>query len=162
MTMKSEKQIREHIELLDNAVEFMKENKEKGAKNEWINRWKIYSGILKWVVNEPNEYEEVYKNIEGLRKKKTKKNIPDVLGLTSTFLHISAKNKDGVEVNYMKLTPMLYKFVPKDKMKFIILSQCKDMAKKAGQDADNLDYFIDNPEILPNDIKDILGAKLND
>ncbi len=65
--MKSEKQIREHIKLLDKAIDFMKENKEKGAKDEWINRWQIYSEILKWVVDEPSEYKEVYKNIENLR-----------------------------------------------------------------------------------------------
>lgn len=160
--MKSEKQIREHIELLDRAIDFMKKNKEKGAKKEWINRWQMYVELLKWVVNEPSEYEEVYKNIESLRNKTIKNNIPDVLGLTGTFLHILVKNKDGVKVNYMKLAPMFYKFAPKDKMKSIILNECKSMAKKAGQDADNLNYFIDNSEILPNEIKDILGAKLND
>ena len=66
--MKSEKQIREHIKLLDKAIDFMKENKEKGAKDDWINRWQIYSEILKWVVDEPSDYEEVYKNIESLRR----------------------------------------------------------------------------------------------
>jgi hypothetical protein len=69
--MKSEKQIREHIELLDKAIDFMKENKEKGAKEEWIKRWQMYIEILKWVVNEQSEYEEVYKCIESLRKKKS-------------------------------------------------------------------------------------------
>ncbi len=159
--MKSEKQIREHIALLENAIVFMEKNKEKGAKEEWIKRWRIYAEILKWVINEPSEYEEVYKNIESLRKKSIKDNIPNILGLSGTFLHILVKNKDGIRVNYIKLAPMFYKFSPKDKMKTIILGQCKDMAKKAGQDADNLDYFIDNPEILPNDIKEILGTKLN-
>jgi hypothetical protein len=50
----------------------MKENKEKGAKDDWINRWSMYSEILKWVVDEPSEYEEVYKNIESLRINKEK------------------------------------------------------------------------------------------
>lgn len=45
--MKSEKQIREHIELLDKAIDFMKENKEKGSKEEWIKRWQMYVEILK-------------------------------------------------------------------------------------------------------------------
>ncbi len=75
MTMKAENQIREHIELLNNAIEFMKKNEEKGAKEEWIKRWQMYSEILKWVVNEPSEYEEVYKNIESLRKKTIKNSI---------------------------------------------------------------------------------------
>ena len=66
--MKSEKQIREHIDLLNKAIEFMKNNKEKGAKEEWIKRWQIYAEILKWVVDEKSEYEEVYRNIESLRK----------------------------------------------------------------------------------------------
>ena len=74
MTMKSEKQIREHINLLDKAIDFMKKNKEKGAEEEWIWRWQVYAEILKWIVNEPSEYEEVYTNIESLRKK-TIKNI---------------------------------------------------------------------------------------
>ena len=69
MIMKSEKQIREHIKLLDKAIDFMKENKEKGAKDEWINRWQMYSEILKWVIDEPSEYEEVYKNIESLKNR---------------------------------------------------------------------------------------------
>ena len=73
MTMKSEKQIREHINLLDKAIGFMKKNKEKGAEDEWIKRWQMYAEILKWVVNEQSEYEDVYKNIESLRKKTTKK-----------------------------------------------------------------------------------------
>ncbi len=69
--MKSEKQIREHIKLLEKAIVFMKDNKEKGAKDDWINRWQIYSEILKWVVDEPSEYEGVYKNIESLRLNKS-------------------------------------------------------------------------------------------
>ena len=67
--MKSEKQIREHITLLDKAIDFMKANKEKGAKEEWIKRWQMYSEILKWVIDEPSEYEEVYKNVESLRNR---------------------------------------------------------------------------------------------
>lgn len=69
--MKSEKQIRDHIKLLDKAIDFMKNNKEKGANDEWIKRWQIYSEILKWVVGDQSEYEDVYKNIESLRKKAT-------------------------------------------------------------------------------------------
>ena len=78
MAIKSEKQIRKHIELLDKAIGFMKENREKGANEEWIKRWQMYAEILKWVVNEPSEYEEVYKCIESLRKKTIKNNIPIV------------------------------------------------------------------------------------
>lgn len=71
--IKSEELIRDHIRVLQNAVEFMKR---KGGKEEWINSFNKTIEILKWVIDDKSEYDEIYNGLMKMtiRRKKYESN----------------------------------------------------------------------------------------
>lgn len=160
-TVKRETEIKEHIADLESAVEFMK--KKKGKKS-FINAFEKNIEILKWAIGQPSEYDEIYDKFQSNKKNDS---IPDALGLSGQFLNITAKTKDGKPVRHVGLSGMFYKMLPnagcpKEMVATAILAECKDLTQRGGiENVDDLDYFVDNPEVLSEEFKEIIHLKEN-
>lgn len=166
---KLETEIKEHITDLESAVEFMKKNK---GKKSWINAFEKNIEILKWTIGQPSDYNEIYNDFQAKKKEAAevavKAYIPDALGLTGQFLNITAKTKDGKPVRHVGLSGMFYKMLPnagcpKEMVATALLAECKDLTRRGGiENVDDLDYFVDNPEVLSEEFKEIIHLKEND
>ncbi len=158
--------IKEHIADLQSAVEFMEKNKNKGKKS-WINSFEKNIQILKWALGEPSKYDKIYSDFQAKKKKAAvRASVPDALGLTSPFLNISVR-KDGKSITNVGLSGMFYTMLPnaacpKECVAASLLAECKDLTQRGGfENVDDLDYFVDNPDILSEEFKEIIHLKEN-
>ncbi len=89
------------------------------------------------------------------------------------MIKISIKSKNGREIFHVEVSSFILKVYPKEKIRNALLEFCKDSFDKhkpnrqkfkeeLGIDIDNLDYVIENPEVLTDEYEDILSGNLSD